>query len=321
MEHAKPISSEQSVGIADWVSLLRPMQWVKNVVVFAGPAAGMRLFDADGFIRAAVACAAFCLLASSAYAINDTLDRAADLSHPTKRFRPVARGAISPAAALVCASALVVCALSISTWLLNSQTTFILVAYFVMTLAYSIALKRRIILDVIIIATGFVLRAWGGSAAVEVATSEWLVACMFTLCMFLGFGKRRCEISMIPDAAEARQHRDILVRYTPDLLNHLITVSAGIAIITFLLYTLDSDPSRAPGGFQKEHLFYTLPLVMYGVFRYAMLTELGAFTGPTEIILKDKALLSSILMWAVAAMTIVYQTAIFGPEGLKPWLG
>jgi len=169
------------------------------------------------------------------------------------------------------------------------------------------------ILDVIVIATGFVLRAWAGSLAVGVVTSEWLVVCMFTLCLFMGFGKRRCELTMIGNVDEARQHRRTLVRYTPDLLNHLITVSAGIAVMTFLLYTLDH--SRSPAPFPKEHLFYTLPIVVYGVFRFAMLTELGLYSGPTEIVLRDKAMLGTILVWAAAALVIVYQKTLLGPNG------
>lgn len=136
---------------------------------------------------------------------------------------------------------------------------------------------------------------------------------MFTLCLFMGFGKRRCELTMIGNVDEARQHRRTLVRYTPDLLNHLITVSAGIAVMTFLLYTLDH--SRSPAPFPKEHLFYTLPIVVYGVFRFAMLTELGLYSGPTEIVLRDKAMLGTILVWAAAALVIAYQKTLLGPNG------
>ena len=140
--------------------------------------------------------------------------------------------------------------------------------------------------------------------AVGVETSEWLVACVFTLCLFMGFGKRRCEIAMIGDKQEAGQHRRTLLKYTPDLLNYLITVSSGIAVITFLLYTLDSGGS--PSQFPKHYLFYTLPLVVYGIFRFAMLTEFGDFGGPTEIVLKDRAILFTVLLWTIAALGIVY---------------
>lgn len=290
--------------LSDCVALLRPTQWVKNVVVFAGPAAAGELRSSGSLLRTLVAFGTFCLVASAGYAINDVLDRRADAMHPIKRNRPVARGAIRPVTA--CCIALLLAGTSISTaWLfLNPKFTGVLTLYFVMILAYSIALKKRMILDVIVIAIGFVLRAWGGSLAVGVATSEWLVACVFTLCLFMGFGKRRCELAMIGDVNEAGQHRRTLLRYTPDLLNHLITVSSGIAVITFLLYTLEGGVQ--PEGFPRHYLFYTLPLVVYGIFRFAMLAELGEFAGPTEIVLKDRAILFTVLLWASAALAIVY---------------
>ncbi len=297
-------------ALRDYVDLLRPTHWIKNVVVFAGPAAGLKLLSLVSWMQTSVAFGAFCLVASANYAINDVLDREADARHPIKRNRPVARGAIRPASALILAAVLVVTAAAATTLSLNARVTGVLLLYFVLILAYSLALKRRVILDVIIIAIGFVLRTWAGALAVAVPTSEWLIACMFTLCLFMGFGKRRCEIAMIGDIREAGQHRRTLLRYTPDLLTHLITVSAGITVITFLLYTLDTSGHQAP--FQKQYLFYTLPLVVYGVFRFAMLTELGVFGGPTEIVLKDKALLATIVLWALTALGIAYHGTSFG---------
>jgi 4-hydroxybenzoate polyprenyltransferase len=305
--------------LRDYIALVRPSQWIKNVVVFAGPAAGLKLSSAASFAQAALAFCAFCLVASAAYAVNDVLDRDADASHPTKRHRPVARGAIRPSIAFVVACLLVLVSVSVATMLLNRWVTVVLLLYFAMSLAYSAVLKERLILDVIIVALGFVLRAWAGALAVEVETSEWLVACVFTLCLFMGFGKRRCELAMIGDLNEAGQHRRTLLRYTPDLLNHLITVSAGIAVITFLLYTMDTGAHPAP--FHKEHLFYTLPLVVYGVFRYAMLTELGLYSGPTEIVLRDRPLMAAILIWAVVALVIAYQVVLFGPGGIEGFVG
>jgi 4-hydroxybenzoate polyprenyltransferase len=300
---------------ADYVELLRPAQWIKNVVVFAGPAAGLKLASTTALGQAFVAFIAFCLAASATYALNDVVDRKADASHPTKRNRPVARGAISPATALTMSFVLAAGALTITAILLPSGVITVLAAYLALTIAYSLTLKRRVILDVIIVATGFVLRAFAGAVAVGVLTSEWLVACVFTLCLFMGFGKRRCEIAMIGNADEIGQHRRTLVRYTPDLLNHLLAVSAGIAVITFLLYTLDTSGHPAP--FPKQHLFYTLPLVIYGIFRFAMLTELGIYSGPTEIVLKDKALMLAIILWAACALVIAYQQNLFGSSGLS----
>lgn len=320
VEGVQGVSSARAPGtLRDFVALLRPTQWVKNVVIFAGPAAGLKLSSSVSVGQAIVAFAAFCCVASATYAINDVLDRKADASHPTKRDRPVARGAIQPPLALGAAFVLVSTGALVGMLLLNSGFAAVLLLYFVMTVAYSLFLKERVILDVIIVATGFVLRAWAGSLAVGVATSEWLVACVFTLCLFMGFGKRRCEIAMIGNINDAAQHRRTLLRYTPDLLNHLITVSAGIAVITFLLYTMDTNAHPAP--FHKEYLFYSLPVVVYGVFRFAMLTEIGVYSGPTQIVLKDRPLLGAILLWAVFALVIAYETVLFGPDGLAGLVG
>ncbi len=308
-----------SATLRDYVTMLRPTQWVKNVVVFAGPAAGQQLSSIASATQATLAFCAFCLTASATYAINDVMDREADAIHPTKRDRPIARGAIRPAVALLIAVGLVVFAVTLTWFFLNRGVTVVVLLYFVMTLAYSLALKKQVILDVIVIATGFVLRAWAGALAVDVFASEWLVACVFTLCLFMGFGKRRCELVMMHDVVEAGHHRRTLVRYTPELLTHLITVSAGIAVITFLLYTLDG--SGPESSFHKQHLFYTLPLVVYGVFRFAMGTELGIHSGPTELVLKDRALLAAIILWAVVALGIAYEEALLGPGGFELWLG
>lgn len=299
---------------ADVVALLRPSQWIKNIVVFAGPAAGLKLASAESLGRSVLAFAAFCLAASATYALNDVVDRKADASHPQKKLRPVARGVIAPATAVVIAIILAAAAMGGAYLLVSPATAGVVMAYLLTTLAYSLALKRRVILDVIVVASGFVLRAFAGSVAVGVPTSEWLIACVFTLCLFMGFGKRRCEIAMIENTEDRRHHRKTLLRYTPDLLNHLLAVSAGITVITFLLYTLDMHGHPSP--FPKQHLFYTLPIVVYGVFRFAMLTELGVYGGPTEIVLKDKALLATIALWTVCALVIAYQRAIFGENGL-----
>ncbi len=311
-------STIQRAGLGDLVSLLRPTQWVKNVVVFAAPAASLKLFSPESVLQAVAAFVAFCLAASATYCMNDTLDRRADALHPVKKDRPIARGAISPVTAVMLAMLLLALSIGVTLVMLPGGVTAVIATYFAMQILYSAALKKRIILDVIIIATGFVLRAWAGSLAVGVPASEWLIACMFTLCLFMGFGKRRCEVAMMASAEDARQHRKVLVRYTPDLLTHLITVSAGIAIITFLLYTLDTGV-KAP--FHKEHLFFTLPIVVYGVFRFAMLTELGLYTGPTEIVLKDKAMLLAIVLWTGSALLIAYQNVLLGPEGIPGLLG
>jgi 4-hydroxybenzoate polyprenyltransferase len=293
----------------DYLDLFRPTQWVKNVVVLAGPAGGLKLFTVSGFTQAVIAMAAFCLAASGAYAINDVIDRETDARHPSKRLRPVARGVISAGQARTLGVLLILLSALITLFLSERLVTAVVLGYAALSLSYSLVFKRHMLLDVIVIALGFVLRAWAGSLAVGVPTSEWLVACMFTLCLFLGFGKRRCELATLGNAVEAGRHRATLVHYTPDLLNHLLTVSAGIAVMTFLLYTVDF--SGPPSPFPKHHLFYTLPLVVYGVFRFAMVSELGLYSGPTEIVLKDRPLFFVILLWGAIALAIASEPVLF----------
>ncbi|MBN1511869.1 MAG: decaprenyl-phosphate phosphoribosyltransferase [Phycisphaerae bacterium] len=297
----------------DYLLLMRPQEWIKNLVVFAGPLLGYRLFQFPAAWEAAVCFAAFCLVASASYALNDVMDREADAHHPAKRRRPVARGAVSPAAAAGLAMVLVALGIGLTIWLLNPNVTALVSVYFLLILGYSSGLKRRIILDVIIIATGFVLRAWAGAEAVGVVTSEWLIACTFTICLFMGFGKRRCEIAVLGETEQAREHRATLARYTPELLNNLTSVSAAIAVVTFLLYTI--EPSYPPPPFPKKHLLYTLPLVVYGVFRFAMLAQSGRFTGPTAIFLKDRAFQAIILLWGIVAAGIVFE------DRVREWTG
>jgi decaprenyl-phosphate phosphoribosyltransferase len=295
-----------------YLQLMRPAQWIKNLAVLAGPVFALRA-DAESLRSTGIIFAAFCLISSASYAINDLLDRSADALHPVKKNRPIARGAVGPVGAVVFAIILLAGGISLCVRYLPPSTTVSVSAYFVMILSYSLALKRRVILDVILIAVGFVLRATAGAEAIGVLVSPWLVVCTFTLCMFLGFGKRRCEIAQYETAEEAGEHRITLLRYTPELLNNLISISAGITIITFLLYTMDRD---IPAPFPKEHLVYTLPLVVYGIFRYAMLIESGERHGPMDIILHDRAFMGTVLAWGAIALAIMTENYWLPASGL-----
>ncbi len=291
--------------MVNYLRLMRPSQWIKNVVVLAGPVFSCRMLDA----HVAVAFVAFCLVSSASYAINDVVDRSADQAHPTKRHRPIACGAVSPLGGIVLAVVLASAAIAMSHEVVSAELARSVCAYFCLIFAYSLVLKQRPILDVVVIAVGFVLRAVAGAQAVGVYVSPWLMVCTFTLCMFLGFGKRRCEIAIFTDPKEANAHRSTLNRYTPELLNHLTSVSAGLALITFLLYTMDVNPSIPQPPFNKQYLLYTLPLVVYALFRYAMMIETGQFTGPMQIIRNDRAILLTAIAWAVIVCAVVVRTS------------
>jgi len=287
-----------------YLRLLRPAEWVKNTFVFAPLAFGARILDPQAVRLSLIAFGSFCLASSAGYVLNDIFDRHRDRLHPMKKNRPIASGAVGLSEAGLVITLLVVVNAALCYALLPRSFWWTVAAYLALTLIYSLALKYRMILDVIVIAMLFVLRALGGAYAIEVPVSPWLLVCTFMLCMFLGFGKRRCEIAMIGNTHAIRGHRPTLVRYTPDLLTHLLSTSGGIAIITFVLYTLDRS-WKSPFETSKQNLIYTLPLVVYGIYRYAMLIELGKATGPTDLIIKDPPFLLAILLWAIAAALIL----------------
>lgn len=288
-----------------YIKLLRPADWIKNLFVFAGVAFGGGIGQPEKDELAVLAFVCFCMASSAGYIINDIMDRERDRLHPTKCNRPIASGAVGLGEAVLLFIALLVGAGALSLIRLPAAFTLSLASYLVLTLSYSLYLKHKVILDVLVIAMLFVIRALAGAFAVEVPVSHWLVVCTFMLCLFLGFGKRRCEIAMLGSGQAIQKHRATLVRYTSDLLNHLLATSGGIAVITFLLYTLDKDyPS--PFGERRQLLVYTLPLVVYGIFRYALLIELGQATGPTDLVVKDRPLLLTIVLWTVMTVTLLY---------------
>jgi decaprenyl-phosphate phosphoribosyltransferase len=300
-----------------YLRLMRPKQWIKNLAVLAGPAFA-QTFDNASLAATGLVFASFCLVSSASYTLNDLFDRHADALHPVKKHRPIACGDVSSFGALVWAILLLSGGLTIGWYGLPHSTVVIVTAYFVLVLSYSMALKRRMILDVIIIAIGFVLRTTAGADAVSAFVSPWLVVCTFTLCMFMGFGKRRCEIAQFETLEEAGEHRKTLLRYTPELLNNLISVSAGITIITFVIYTMDRD---TPSTFPKEHLIFTLPVVVYGIFRYAMLVQSGLLEGPMEIVLRDRAFQATVVVWSILAMAIMTESRWVNMDVLDRFLG
>lgn len=287
----------------NYIRLLRPADWIKNCFVFAALVFGARLHDNAAVRLSIVAFALFCMASSAGYILNDILDRERDRQHPLKRQRPIASGAVSIPVAIAIMSGLLTMTAVVSLRVMPRLFSLCILAYVLLTVLYSTVLKFRMLVDVIVIAVLFVLRAAAGAFAIDVAPTPWLGVCTFMLCLFIGFGKRRCEIVTMGNEDAARAHRPVLVRYTPDLLNQLLSTTGGIAIITFLLYTL--DPAYTPFA-NKHQLAYTLPLVVYGIFRYAMLIELGKASGPTDLILRDPAFLATIVLWAGLALFILY---------------
>lgn len=296
-----------------YLRLLRPTQWVKNLFVFAGLLFGRKLSGPDALPSVRDTLLAFvclCLVSSAVYIVNDIHDRAEDRLHPRKRNRPIASGAVGVAAAGVLAAALLLIGLG-GGWLFDRGFGLLATAYLLLQTCYTFGFKHAVILDVIAIGLGFVLRAVAGVVVLEgVEISPWLVLCTFTLCLFMGFSKRRCELNALAENGDrdAARHRKTLSVYTPDLLNHMTTLTAGIAIVSFMLYTIDDRTIEQFGEFASKCLLYTLPIVVYAIFRFAVLVEHGEVDGPTDVVTRDHPFQIAILLWVVAASWIVYGT-------------
>jgi len=301
-----------------YLRLLRPSQWIKNLFVFAGLVFGRKLLGPAALHAVTLTLVGFvclCVLSSVVYIVNDIHDREEDRLHPRKRNRPIAAGDVGVPAAWGLALCLLAVGLT-GSWVLDRGFGLVASAYFVLQTLYTFSFKHAVILDVVTIGLGFVLRAVAGAVLVHVAISPWLVLCTFTLCLFMGFSKRRCELNALADnrGGGPGQHRRTLAVYTPELLNHMTTLTAGIAIVSFMLYAVDRrtvaefGPGEL-GSFGSKCLLYTLPIVVYAVFRFAVLVEHGEVDGPTDVIVRDRPFQAAILLWVAATLLILYRTA------------
>ncbi len=280
---------------------MRPHQWSKNLVCFAGLIFSGQLFRLESMASALLAFFGFCLASSACYLVNDLCDREADRLHPEKRSRPLASGVVPARWAVVGAVTLMALAL-ITTRLLPPLCFAVLASYFVLTLAYSLRLKHRMLVDVISIALGFVLRLICGVFAVGVRPTAWIVLCMFFLALFLGFAKRRGELSQALGAGAGMDHlrRPVLQKYRLDLLDLLLAMTATMAICFYALYTVAGRPDH-------DTLVVTVPLVFLGIARYMTLVlrdNLGE--SPERHILGDWVSQLIVALWVVLCVAILY---------------
>jgi 4-hydroxybenzoate polyprenyltransferase len=279
---------------------LRPRQWVKNLFVFAGLVFGQQLFS-PAVWTAAAAFLVFCGLSGAIYLLNDVADRDKDRLHPEKRFRPIAAGRLAPAPAVAAAAILVVAGLAVALWL-SAAFALAAVAYVGLLTAYSVWLKHLVIVDVLVVALGFVLRAAAGALAIGVDISGWLLICTVLIALFLALGKRRHEVLTLEAGAPA--HRPVLAEYSAGLLDQMIAVVTASTVTAYALYTMSPE---TVAKFQTTWLPLTLPFVLYGIFRYLYLLYRRQLGGnPSEIVLNDRALLVNTLAWLVVTLTIIY---------------
>ncbi len=279
---------------------MRPHQWVKNLFVLAPLVFAHRLLEPALLGRALLALAAFCAGSSAIYLFNDVRDREADRRHPLKQQRPIAAGTVSLSLALATAAILLGAALAGGA-LLGRLTLGLLLAYMLLNGLYTWQLKHVVILDVMVLAFGYLLRVEAGAAAVAVGVSSWLLLCTFFVALFLGFSKRRHELVLLAD--RAADQRRVLSHYSPAFLDQMINVVTASTVICYALYAA-ADESVAKHG---RGLLYTVPFVVFGVFRYLYLTyQRPGHASPTEDLLTDTPFLVNVLLWGLVVLGVLY---------------
>jgi len=277
---------------------LRPRQWSKNLLVFAGLVFAAKLGDAGRWAEALACFAAYCAVSSAAYLANDVRDREADRAHPVKRARPIARGELSPRAALMLSGVLALAAGAICA-VLGPLSLALVAGFAALQAAYTLGLKHVVLIDVLAIAGLFVIRAAAGAAAVDVRISPWLLLCTALLALFLALAKRRGELVLV--GAERTPGRRVLEGYSLELVDQLVAIVASSTVIAYAVYTLTAPHSRA--------LLATVPFVVFGVFRYLLLMhrdDIGE--EPEQVLLTDVPILLAVAGWIATAAAILALT-------------
>jgi 4-hydroxybenzoate polyprenyltransferase len=285
----------------NYIVLMRPLHWIKNVLIFAALVFSGKLNELLVVGRVIVAFICFSLAASAVYVLNDIIDRETDKLHPEKCKGPIAAGNVTVNSALILS---VVCAAVavIGSLLLEKNFAIIILSYIGLMLFYSLALKRVMILDCVVIAIGFCLRAIAGAVVIKVSISPWLIICTFALCLFVAFSKRRGELMLLCDNSEV--FRATLAGYTPELLAHMLDVTSGLAVVCFLLYAMDD---RTLEIFGSNNLVYTTPLVLYCIFRFSALIQNGKYSNPVKLILRDLPFQIGFVLWILSCIIIIYK--------------
>ncbi len=307
-EEGRGTASEQSqasaVGLQTVVELLRasrPTQWAKNAVVLAPLVFAGRMFVGHDALLGLVGCALFCAASSGLYLVNDLCDLEEDRRHPQKRDRPLASGRLSPRVASSTAALLVLLSIAIGAavyW----RFGLMLVAYSALTAAYSLGLKSIVILDVFVVAAGFVLRAVAGAVMINVEISDWLLVCTLFLALFLAMCKRRHELVLLGESAH--EHRAVLSKYTPYLLDQMIAAVAAGVMLSYTLYTVAPE---TVAKFATTNMKFTVPWVLIGIFRYLYLVHRKEEGGaPEKVLLTDVPLILTVAAWAITAAVVIY---------------
>ena len=288
-------------GLKQIILSMRPKQWTKNIVLFAALIFSQNLFYGQNFLRVLEAFILFTLLSGSVYIFNDFIDIEKDRCHPKKSQRPLASGKLKPTNAII-AFIFIGTAVLVFSFLLNVPFGVVALSYIILQMAYTFSLKHLIILDVFCVAAGFVLRVLAGAVVIDVPVSTWFLVCTMLLALFLSFCKRRHELINLE--GEAVNHRKSLKEYNPYLLDQMIAVVTASTLISYALYTMAPETTQK---FGTTDLKYTIPLVLFGIFRYLYLIHQKNEGGnPESIILKDKPMILNICIFILMVTLILY---------------
>ncbi len=287
--------------IAAIVRSMRPAQWTKNLFVFAALIFARKFFFPRDLALTVGAFVVFCIVSGAFYIFNDIRDCEEDRAHPKKCLRPIAHGDLGKGQAMTASIVLTIVGLAAAFLLHRSFFTAVAV-YLILQLAYSLKLKHVVILDVFVIAAGFVIRVVAGGLVIDVPISSWLLICTTLLALLMAMGKRRHELVLLED--KAINHRAILKEYSAYLLDQMIAVVTASTLIAYCLYTISAE---TVAKFGTEHLIWTAAFVLYGIFRYLYLIhQKGKGGSPEEMILQDRPLLFNIVLWITAVVLIIY---------------
>jgi 4-hydroxybenzoate polyprenyltransferase len=294
------LSKRFQVPLLIWESL-RPKHWTKNLFVFAGLLFSQNVFHPSLLFNVMFAFIIFCFLSGSVYILNDLFDLEGDRSHPVKSHRPLASRRLKSSYAILALILLVPTLLGTS-YFLSPSFFLIVLAFFLLQIAYSFFLKRIVILDVFTTAFGFVLRVTAGALVIHVEISSWLLICTILLALFLGLSKRRHELMVLDERAQVQ--RKVLREYSPYLLDQMISLVTAATVMSYILYTISEETIQK---FGTKNLIYTVPFVLYGIFRYLFLVhQKGEGGNPENILVTDKPLLIDILLWVITVGITLY---------------
>ncbi|MDP3142752.1 MAG: decaprenyl-phosphate phosphoribosyltransferase [Candidatus Omnitrophota bacterium] len=287
--------------ITQLIFSLRPKHWIKNLLIFLPAVFGQKIFVPSVFLKILSAFIFFSLASSSAYLINDVLDRKKDKAHPLKRLRPIAAGKIRPASAVTLAVILGLGSIYLS-WLSDYRLSLAILVYLGFNLLYSFFLKEIVIIDVFCLGAFFLIRLLIGALVVNIALSHWIIMCILLLAIFLGFNKRRQELRLINISGKA--HRQVLEHYNEYFIDQMCTVLASSIVVVYSLYTIDN---RTVHEFGTSHLLYTVPFVYYGIFRYMYLIHKLVKDGdPTTMLFSDSKMMVNLLLWISMCIAVIY---------------